>query len=153
MKVTINRHLSSDEGVFGVLSTDGFKAFSLELPYRENKIGVSCIPAGTYRVEWLWSPKHERKVYHVQNVPGRTMVELHSFNLAGDADKGYIAQAQGCISLGEEVSVFRGDSIPKLTKPQRGVTNSAKTVAAFEEHMKREPFDLEILWDPSKDTH
>lgn len=150
MKVRIVRNLSTDEGVFGNLTCeDGkFTCVTLELPYRNNAVGRSCIPSGTYRCLWLWSEKHGRNVYHVQDVPGRTVVEIHSANLAGDIDKGYVAQLEGCISPGANFSTFEPGSVPgvAMSKPQKGISSSAAAQQGLEDILQRQPFDLEIVW-------
>lgn len=152
MKAKIVRSLSTDEGTFGKFTAandDGSKNIACEtgeLPWRNNEIGKSCIPAGTYKVQWLWSPKHQRSVYHVQDVPGRTVVEIHAANLMGDIDKGYVAQLEGCISPGSEVKTFDKDIFPELNKPQRGVTNSLANQQMIENFFNREEFELEISW-------
>ncbi len=64
----------------------------LELPWRDNAHDVSCIPVGTYQVEWLWSEVHGRKLYHITNVPGRGNIEIHIGNSVLDT--------LGCVLLG-----------------------------------------------------
>src|SRR3972149_657673 len=58
-KCVLRRIETGDDGTFGVLTTpSGLQIYIAELPWRGNKPGKSCIPAGTYVVEWTSKPKH-----------------------------------------------------------------------------------------------
>lgn len=65
---------------------------TLELPWRGNQRGVSCIPAGTYPVQYGWSDRWNCLMPHVLDVPGRDAIEIHIGNGPGDTD--------GCIIVG-----------------------------------------------------
>jgi hypothetical protein len=67
---------------------------TLELPWLGNKHDVSCIPEGAYEANLWCSPKHKRKLYWLQDVPGRGAIEIHIGNLVEDT--------HGCILLGLE---------------------------------------------------
>lgn len=133
--VIITRGPSSDEGTFGELVTDsGFKCVTGELPDRGNARGISCIPKGTYQASKRWSEKHKANLFHVDDVPNRDDVEIHSGNLCGDVAKSFASDVLGCILPGAAVEVFKGGSqvgAHELAKDQRGVTSSAATLAAF----------------------
>ena len=49
----------------------------LEFEGAENVPDKTCIPAGTYGVQNLWSEKHQCLMPHVQGVPDRTAIEIH----------------------------------------------------------------------------
>lgn len=138
-KVTITRLLTDDDGTFGVLTTPGFTCKTLELPWRNNMRGISCIPPGTYECEIVNSPRFG-KVYTVNNVPSRSLIRFHGGNFGGDTSKGYVSHIEGCILLGKGFGVLTN----KLGKRQRALLVSAPTVRAFSEHLKREPFILTI---------
>lgn len=137
--VTLLRSSSTDQGTFGQLVTEGFRCFTGELPWRSNATGLSCIPPtippGTYLVEWIYSPRLKRRTYRVRGVPCRDGVLLHSANLMGDKTKGFVAQLEGCISLGRGLGRINRQAALLLSKP---------TVRAFEILMNKEPFLLEI---------
>ena len=72
--VYLIRTTASDMGTEGILITsDGFNCKTFELPWRDNRSNISCIPSGTYNVEVRWSQKY-KKVYWVRKVPSRTYV-------------------------------------------------------------------------------
>jgi hypothetical protein len=97
---------STDEGTFGVLTFGSQSVFSLELPWRANRVQKSCIPLGRYLCVLTRSPKFGR-VYHVMDVPGRSSVLIHSANFAGDVALGYTSQLQGCIAPFERQGMLR----------------------------------------------
>ena len=63
---------------------------TLELPWKENKSQVSCIPEGEYEVSWEFSPSRKTHTYRVMNIVGRSGVLFHSAN--------YTRQLKGCIA-------------------------------------------------------
>lgn len=134
MKATLSRMESSDEGTFGLFTLeDGSEWDSLELPWRDNQQGISCVPEGVYMAKMAYSPKHAAMVYHLQNVPDRSDVEIHAANFGGDKAKGYRCELLGCIALGEGIGQLLG---------QKAVLNSQKAMREFQE--KTGGVDLEI---------
>jgi hypothetical protein len=124
MQLTIQRQSTDDEGTFGVATLDSdWTCYSLELPWRDNISGKSCIPPGTYECGWINSPKHGW-CYKLKDVPDRTDVEIHSANWAGDADKGFKCQLLGCIALGLVIGELEG---------QKAVLSSKATIEKFHE--------------------
>ena len=67
---------------------------TLELPWRDNQRGISCVPEGTYECKLAFSPSRKCYVYWLQNVPGRQDVQIHIGNFPKDI--------RGCILLGRE---------------------------------------------------
>lgn len=135
-QATLIRVSHSDQGSIGVMLTPlGWRSYSIELPWRDNARNVSRIPAGRYAVQWTFSPRFRREMYVLDGVPGRSGIRIHSGNLAGDTALGWRSHFAGCIGLGQRVGRLRG---------QRAVLTSAPTVIAFEDHMERQSFDLEI---------
>lgn len=134
-EVFLFRYLTSDQGTEGVLTTEGFFCKTLELPWRNNKRNVSCIPDGEYKVAIRQSPRFGT-VYHVKEVTGRTYILIHSGNFAGDKSKGYKTHVNGCILLGKKHG-FLGE--------QRAVLNSRITIRKFMNFMQYEPFTLHVV--------
>ena len=133
--VTFTRVTDSDEGTFGKLETDnGFSCFTLELPWRDNKKRISCIPEGEYAVEVRRSPRFGL-VYHVKDVYGRSYILIHSGNFAGDVSKGYKSHVEGCILLGKKVGILDGQKAVLVSKP---------AVTSFMRHLNNKPFKLVI---------
>ena len=143
IQLTLCRKSTSDQGTFGELTTPNGTVFvSAELPWRDNKPSLSCIPRGNYPVKWLWSPKHNRNIYHVEGVQGRDRnlemanIEIHNGNYAGDVTKGYRSDVLGCILIGNKVGVIG---------TQRAVLESQAALAHFESLMNQEPFMLNVI--------
>lgn len=100
----------------GRLTYGEFKCFTLELPWKDNRNDVSCIPAGSYRATKYWSPGKKQQVLLLHDVPGRSLVEIHSGN--------YTRQIEGCILVGKGITYLDDDDIPD-------VTSSKVTLAAL----------------------
>lgn len=77
-----------DDRTVGTLELSNCKTItSLELPWVNNEVGRSCIPAGEYLVKRDRYGKHTW--FKIMDVPGRTFIEIHT---------GYKPQhSQGCI--------------------------------------------------------
>lgn len=134
--VILKRDTSTPEGTFGTVTTDwGLILCSGELPWCDNFARFSCIPAGQYICDWKFSPKHGN-CYHVQEVPGRSEIEIHSANFVGDSRLGLKCQLEGCITL--------GTSIGEL-EHQKALLESRKAILEFEENLQREDFQLTII--------
>lgn len=137
MKATLTRLESSDQGTFGKIKVGSLTLFTGELPRRENKSNISCIPSGLYRCVWTFSPRFKRFMYLVEGVPQRTGIRKHSANLMGDKNLGYKAQLNGCIALGEKLGFIDN---------QKALLLSAPAMRRFESFMERKPFTLEIIY-------
>jgi len=139
-KVTMYRFGSTDEGTFGLMTVDGKFWHSLELPDRENKPNISCVPIGKYTVKQRYSPSFRKNLYEVKSVRGRSYILIHGANFAGDEKKGFQTHLQGCITLGKQI----GRANNKYKNKQRCVFSSRVAINEFEAHLNREPFELEI---------
>lgn len=106
----------------------------LERPWLENARGVSCVPAGTYLCRLRFSPKHDREVYELQNVPGRDDVEIHIGNVVDDT--------QGCLLIGSRVGRLNGKS---------AVLESAEAFEKFMAWAGGEDFEL-VIEDPKTEV-
>lgn len=131
---TLIRIASSDQGKKGVLYAKGFTCKTLELPWRDNRKGRSCIPSGKYKCRIRRS--RLGIVYGLIGVPGRAGVLIHSGNLAGDVELGYKSHVEGCILLGKYFGKIDGQAAILVSKP---------TVREFMQHMNNEPFILEVI--------
>lgn len=146
-KATLIRLPSIDAGTFGTITTDsGFTCRSGELPWKKNVHDSSCIPVGIYTVVWALSPS-KGMCYHVQDVPGRTSILIHSANYMGDVTKTnpstsfpYVAQLLGCISPGLDVAELAN---------QQAVISSKTALARLEADLNYESFELTITEEES----
>lgn len=122
MTAKIIRVEMGDSGAFGVLLLDG-QAFSvtLELPWRANANGISCIPAGVYSCQRTTSPLVEKitggkwdQTFEVTGVPGRSKILFHTGNT--------IIDSRGCILIASSFGKLKGD---------RAILNSGATFDLF----------------------
>ena len=126
---------TSDQGTIGILLDREFLlCYTIELPWRDNKRNISCIPTGEYQVVPYTSRKFGR-VFHVLDVPNRSGILIHSGNVAGDKNKGYKTHSYGCILPGRKTGY--------LWK-QRAVLISRPSVVELREKFN-EPFKLKIV--------
>lgn len=97
MKIQVQREWKSAKSTTGELYIDGeFECFTLEdivRPKGEKVYGETAIPAGLYRVTLEFSPKFNRRVPHIQNVPGFTSILIHPGNTSADTE--------GCLLVGQ----------------------------------------------------
>lgn len=133
--VSIYRKKQGDEGTFGELVTSGFSCFTLELPWRDNRTNLSCIPAGIYQVSMRYSPKYKKYYYGIEEVKGRSGILIHSGNFAGDKEKGLLTHSEGCIVIGKSLGRIQG---------QAAILSSRSALSAFKRHMENMPFELTI---------
>jgi len=133
--VYLLRTRTSDQGTEGMLITDGFMCKTLELPWRENRQSISCIPSGEYNVVIRQSPKYG-SVYWVTKVPNRSYILIHAGNWAGDTKKGFNSHTNGCILMGSKFGFLNN---------QRAVLNSRIIVRKFRNTMVDKPFKLHVI--------
>jgi hypothetical protein len=105
-----------------------FSFVTIELPWRNNQQGISCIPKGIYTVRKFISPSHGL-CFLVVNVPGRSMCEIHAANFS--------RQLRGCIAPGKIHTDIDGDKL-------RDVTESRDTLKHLLDLLPIE-FELEII--------
>ena len=136
----LTRFSTSDSGTKGTLHFDGgFSCKTLELPWRENKKKISCIPPGTYKCSLYPSSKFGL-VYNIEDVPSRNAILLHTGNFAGDVNKGLKSDVEGCILLGMKFGILSG---------QEAILDSRKAKLALMEFTDNEEFELTILDETS----
>lgn len=98
-----------------VASMNG-KTFSfktLEKPWLNNKMNVSCIKTGSYVCKWEYSKKYKTNIARLYNVEGRTGILIHVGN--------YFKDIAGCIIVGDKHSDINKDG-------EKDVTNSRVTL-------------------------
>jgi hypothetical protein len=72
----------------------------MERPWLHNKKNISCIPAGTYIIKPVQSPKFG-DTYQVCDVDGRTHILIHKANRP--------SELQGCIAPCSKYGVLKGE--------------------------------------------
>ncbi len=83
----------------------GVNFFTLELPWFDNQVNISCVYPGLYKAKKYISPKHGEVVL-LENRSGRTYIEMHAGN--------YTSQIQGCILPGNMIKYINSDNIPDV---------------------------------------
>lgn len=94
MDLTLRRRWLTDVSTIGVLEAGDFWCFTLEDPVHDGpKIaGRTAIPAGRYRIIVSWSPRFQRRLPLLLQVPQFSGVRIHAGNSAADTE--------GCILVG-----------------------------------------------------
>lgn len=109
--------------------------YTLELPWEDNKPGISCIPQGIYNFFPFKSP-HNGDVWKAIYVPNRSDIEIHSGNYANyGMNNGVLFEPQikGCILIGLGIE----ENIPMITK-------SRLAMNYLQEIVGKSGFSLEI---------
>lgn len=86
-------HLPSAE--LGILRWEGSAVWSLERPWLDNRLEVSCIPVGRYQVR-RWSSARFPISLEVLGTAPRTYILIHPANRP--------EQLKGCIALGLDLN-------------------------------------------------
>lgn len=123
-KVMLFRRWETKESTGGLLiGPSGMRLYSLELPWKNNTLRISCIPEGKYKCVWHNSPKFGW-TYLVTGTEPRTQILFHVGN--------YPKNSWGCILLGK-------------SRTLNNVWNSRAALQEFYITLRREPFILEIV--------
>ena len=123
MKVLLDRY--SDDGVqtlgrLYVVNDNGFILYecdSLELPWKDNKPNMSCIPQGQYKVVKRRSPKYDEH-FHIQGVEDRSYILIHPAN--------FVYQLRGCIAVGMDLVDINNDDVIDITNSKNTVLEMLK---------------------------
>ena len=67
----------------------------MERGWLDNLRNISCVPKGHYTLIYEYSPKFDRELWELKNVPNRAECKFHAAN--------YWHQLNGCISLGSRL--------------------------------------------------
>ena len=80
---------------FGVFLNENIPlCVTLELPWKDNQEGISCIPPGVYPLTLIGATTElNYPHFAIENVPGRTNVRIHVGNT--------VADVRGCACVGE----------------------------------------------------
>lgn len=108
-----------------------FTTKTLELPYKDNKNKISCIPKGEYKVVKR-KTKYSRFKYehlHILDVPNRDYILIHGGN--------YYKQIEGCILVGNRFKDINGDDLDD-------VLNSLNTLKELLTYIPDDGIELKI---------
>lgn len=82
---------------------------TMELPWRDNRRSISCIPEDVYLV--IKQPPKESRPYpyfRLPNVPGRSGILIHKIS--------YVSGLKGCIGVGKEFKDLNNDGVPDMIR-------------------------------------
>lgn len=110
-----------------------FTTKTLELPYKDNKNQISCIPADTYTVvkRKTKDSKFRYEHLHILDVPNRKWVLVHAGN--------YYTDILGCILVGNQFKDINGDGLDD-------VLNSLLTLTVLLTYIPKEGIELIISY-------
>jgi hypothetical protein len=86
--------------------------WSLELPWKDNKRRISCIPEGVYKARKHNSPKHGLSLW-LQDVPNRSEILIHKGN--------YYTDILGCILIGSTLMDINKDGLLDVVNSKKSI--------------------------------
>ncbi len=89
-------------------------AVTLELPFRDNRKGISCVPKGEYKVVRRMSNKYGQH-FHLLDVPNRELILIHAGN--------NFRHTRGCIIVGKSRADLNNDKHLDVNKSQDTLKN------------------------------
>jgi hypothetical protein len=98
MKIQLYRDTFTEKSTIGSMYIDGvFECYTLEDVIRLEKVyGQTAIPCGVYKIVLNFSPKYNRIMPQIIEVPNFEGIRIHSGNKAEDTE--------GCILVGQSKS-------------------------------------------------
>jgi uncharacterized protein DUF5675 len=137
--VVLQREPSTDQGTKGLIVVPSKGSWpTLELPWLGNQPGISCVIAGVFYCDLLWSNHFKEMLYHILDVPGRAACEFHKGNWAGNVALGYHSNVRGCGLIGKSYGYI--DPYPN----QLALCEAGIGLEEFMKAMNGKPFTLEI---------
>lgn len=127
-KVFLKRFKDDGTQTLGTLTYNNKEvAKTMELPWKNNRSRISCIPKGTYKVIRRKSAKYGNH-FHILDVNSRSYILIHSAN--------YYYQLLGCVGVGKAHIDINGDGL-------LDITDSKKTMAKLLKDLPKE-FELVV---------
>ena len=96
MNVLLKRISQTETETFGVIMIDNAPiCLTVELPWRDNKPDISCIPVGEYNCTKIGpTQKFPYQHFSINTVPDRANVRIHRGNWTSDTE--------GCVLVGRQ---------------------------------------------------
>lgn len=135
MRIVIERYDYGDKQTIGKLfllddhNTILSQYWSLELPDKNNKKRVSCIPEGEYIAIKHKSPRF-KDCFWIQDVPNRSEILIHKGN--------YYFDILGCILIGSDLRDLNKDGL-------QDVVSSSKSVRELFNMVKQDRIEVKIV--------
>ena len=89
--ITLTRVYQNGRTAGRLTLPDGSEIQTIERPWLDNQVGISCIPEGVYKFKRDHFGKHQW--WSILEVPGRTFIEIHP----GSKPK----HSEGCILMSQ----------------------------------------------------
>ena len=91
-------------------------AKTMELPWRDNKSNVSCIPEGTYTIhkQAPGTAGREYGYFRFEKVAGRGMNAALGMSTILMHRITYVKDLQGCVGIGSRFKDFNKDGVPDM---------------------------------------
>lgn len=128
-QLTLVRAFMDSKVTLGMLRVDGIEhppIYTLELPWKDNRPNISCIPTGVYR-GGPHNGARFKDVFALQDVPGRAAILIHAGNRTADI--------QGCILPGMAAGTMHNEP---------AVLESQAAMKGLRFFLGTEPFTLSI---------
>ena len=90
----------------------------IELPWRNNSVNISRIPAGTYPAKAILKGRSNYYGIHILNVPNRTEIMIHIAN--------YVRELRGCLACGVKFADIDRDGIIDVKKSKIAIDGIAE---------------------------
>lgn len=147
-RYVVMRSPSGEQGTFGVWTLPVANFPTLELPWYGNSPHYSCTPAGIYlcRLEPTskWSPRQDGRLFHIFDVPGRSLIKIHAATWAGDVRKGWHSDLLGCLAPGRTTGNL---TPPDTGRSQAAVLSSRSALTEIMRFLGDDDFELELAWE------
>lgn len=143
MRVLLERFCAAPHTTIGILTIpdEGFWCYTVENPWKDNEPYVSCIPAGWYPFRFGHYNRGDYNAYEICDVPGRSSVKIHLGNVAQDV--------QGCVVLGMELGVAKGDWAILGSNSLRGAPGA---FPLFMRAMRERDGLIQVYWKLNPET-
>ena len=108
IELTLKRVYLPTETLGSIYNEEGvLLCKTMELPWKNNRRSISCIPESTYTVI-KQPPKQGRPYYYFRlpNVPDRSGILIHKIT--------YVSGLKGCIGVGRAFSDLNKDGVPDI---------------------------------------
>ena len=135
LNATLTRVSDDNGSTVGTLKIGDVEFVTLEEPWRDNQRGVSCIPAGTYRVvPHGWDAGNKsglrfKRAYRLLGTEPRTAILIHAGNTVDDIE--------GCILVGLTVGTLNG---------KRAVLQSTRAMTQMRDVVGQNEFNLVVCY-------
>ena len=101
MKIELRRFCSCPEyGTFGRIHLPEYEFFTVERPWYDNKVNISCIPPGTYPLVLSHFYRGGYDTFEIVEVKGRSLIKMHIAN--------FMTELLGCIGIGLGIGSLEG---------------------------------------------